>query len=133
MTYLFINTVNSNYASFAIIESGGVVLYLCEFVDKQEQLNEKLTVFLKSKKIKPQAIKGVLVITAPGSFSASRAGVVLANSFNFLFSIPVLGIKDLKMSLEDMISSNLDRLKHAKKTMTAEVYYEKPPNTTMKN
>ncbi len=134
---LFINTVDSNYGSFAIFQSRGVVLYLCEFIDKQERLNKKLTAFLKSKKIKPQEFKAVMVVTGPGSFSASRAGVVLANAFNFLYGIPVLGIKDSGTSpngasIEEMIRDNLGRLKRSKKTTVAEVYYENPPNITIK-
>ncbi len=132
MIYLFINTVNSNYASFAIFRNGGVVLYLCGFADKQEELNKKLAVFLKGKKIKHQEIKGIIVLTGPGSFSAARAGVVLANAFNFLYGIPVLGIKDSGTGLEDLIKSNFNRLKRVKKTATVQVYYEKPPNITMK-
>lgn len=131
MTYLFINTVNPNYASFAIFTSGGVVLYLCGFIDKQERLDKALTIFLKNKKIKPRMINGVMVITGPGSFSASRAGVVLANTFNFLYGIPVLGIADCGARLEDIIKDNFGRLKRAKKKAVAEVYYERPPNITI--
>lgn len=132
MTYLFINTVNPNYASFAIFQNGGVVLYLCGFIDKQERLNYELEAFLKSKKIKSEEFRGVMVVTGPGSFSASRAGVVLANTFNFLYGIPILGIKDSGASIEEMIKENISRLKRAKKTTAAEVYYENPPNITMK-
>jgi len=132
MSYLFINTVNPNYASFAIFTSGGVVLYLHGFIDKQEQLSKELFTFLKNKKIKPQAVKGAMIITGPGSFSASRAGVVLANAFNFMYKTPVLGVKDANAGMENLIRDNLGRLKRAKKTAMAEVYYEKPPNITIK-
>ena len=132
MNYLFINTVNPNHVSFAIFTSGGVVLYSLGFVEKQEDLNEKLNAFLKNKKIKPETIKGIMVISGPGSFSASRAGVVLANAFNFLYKIPVLSVKDEPASMEDLIKINFGRLKRAKAGTAAEVYYEKPPNITMK-
>lgn len=144
--YLLINTVNQNYASFAVFTSEGVVLYLCGFIDKQERLNIELASFLKRAKLKPGGIDGVMVINGPGSFSGSRAGIVLANSFNFLYKIPVLGVKDAcpvrgdisnasngaGAGIENLIRDNLVKLKHAKKDAAAEVYYQKPPNITVK-
>lgn len=128
--YFFVNTINHNCASFAIFTSKGVILYLKRFIDKQELLAAGLADFLKKLKLNFRNIGGVLVINGPGSFSASRAGAVLANSFNFLYNIPVLAIKDTDAKLEDIIKSNLKRLKRVKNSAVAGVYYQAPPNIT---
>lgn len=140
--YLFINTINPDYASFAIFTNKGVVLYLRGFISKQERLNIELADFFKKAKIVPRDISGVLAISGPGSFSGSRAGIILSNSFNFLYNMPVLAVKDTGRvkgdicnasngagaGLKNLIKENLAKLKHAPKSMIAEVYYQKSPN-----
>lgn len=128
--YLFVNTVNRNYASFAVFTDKGVVLYLKKFIDKQELFAAGLDDFFKKIKLDFCRIGGVLVIKGPGSFSASRAGIVFSNSFNFLYNIPVVGVKDTGAGLEDLIKINLKKLRCAKKSAISEVYYKKSPNIT---
>lgn len=128
--YLFINTVNQNRPSFAFFDGDGHILCSYKFIDKQENLAEELDVFFKKEKTRPAEIKAVLAISSPGSFSASRAGIVLANAFNFMNKTPVLSIKDEGCGTEELIKNNLSGLKHSKKTAQARVYYQKEPNIT---
>lgn len=130
-TYLFINTIDeSKSVSFAIFDSRGEIASSHEFVEKQENLNEELAVFFRKNRVNAGGIKAVLVLSGPGSFSASRAGTVLANSFNFLYETPVLGVKNAGCPVKQIIDENLSALRRAEKTSTAEVSYEKSPNIT---
>jgi len=129
--YLFINTINDNLPSFSIFLSDGSILAKSIFYNKIEKLTNGLEVFLKKNKISIKDMKGVLVITGPGSFTSSRAGITLANSFNFLFNIPVLGIKDKTNDLDKIINNNIKKLSSSKNNITASVYYNREPNITV--
>jgi len=128
--YLFINTVNSNLPSFAIFDEKGNVETF-KFINKQENLNKNLSLFFKRNRLDIKDIKAVLALTGPGSFSASRAGVVFANSFNFLQSAPILGIKDEEgKTMVDILKKYTKKLKNLNKDAKAEVYYKHKPNIT---
>lgn len=129
--YLFINTINEKRPSFAAFDGDGHILCSYKFIDKQENLVQELGRFFKKEKMRSDEIRAVLVISGPGSFSASRAGIVLGNSFNFLNRISVLSVKDTEASTEELIKNNLNALKKSKKTSEAEVYYQKEPNITI--
>ncbi|PIR66746.1 MAG: hypothetical protein COU51_02325 [Parcubacteria group bacterium CG10_big_fil_rev_8_21_14_0_10_36_14] len=128
--YLFLNTVNKDFPSFIIFNARGDFLFSEKFIPKQENIIEKLKTFFKKSKIKKEGISAILAIEGPGSFSGSRAGVTLANSFNFLFNTPVLGIKDSGDPVKKQIDKNMDKLKKIKASSTAKVYYKYPPNVT---
>ena len=130
--YLFINTVNQDRPSFAAFDGNGHILCSYKFIDKQEDLVRELGIFFKKEKMQSAEIKAVLAISGPGSFSASRAGIVLANSFNFVNKIHVLSIKDTGDSTEELIKNNLSGLKRNKKTAGGGVYYQKEPDITIK-
>ncbi|MFC1612498.1 hypothetical protein ACFL29_01470 [Patescibacteria group bacterium] len=115
-----------------MFNSKGDFLISRSFISKQEQLISALQKFLTKGKVKSKDLKSVLVISGPGSFTASRAGIVLANSFNFLYGVPVLGVKNEDIKVKEFIKKNLSRLKRAKKTSVAKVYYNRKPNITKK-
>ncbi|MBU1179431.1 hypothetical protein KJ885_00635 [Patescibacteria group bacterium] len=129
--YLFINTVDKSCSSFVIFGGKGEIFFTHEFIDKQEKLIGQLKAFLKKSKIIPKNLKGVLVMSGPGSFTASRAGIVLANSFNFIYKIPVVDAEDRGSGAEEFIKNNLKKLLKAKKSSTAKVYYSRKPNITI--
>ncbi|MBU4421941.1 hypothetical protein L6259_01185 [Candidatus Parcubacteria bacterium] len=131
-SYLFINTVNEKHPSLVVFNGRGDFLFSEKFIPKQEKIIEKLKALLKKAKIKKDGISGILVIEGPGSFSGSRAGITLANSFNFLFKTPILGVKDADGSVEEQINNNLEKLKKIKLSSQAEAYYKYPPNITTK-
>jgi len=129
--YFFINTVNKNYPSFMVFGDKGEVFFREKFIDKQENLVKKLKIFFEKYKIPPKDIMAVLAINGPGSFVGSRAGVTLANSFSFLYEIPILGVEDMGSSALELIKNNLKRLKKIKKNSVASVYYSREPNITV--
>ena len=130
--YFLINTVNKDHPSFIVFGNRGEIFFTHKFIDRQENLIRLLSGFFKKYKIKPEKIKAVLVINGPGFFVGSRAGVTLANSFNFLYKIPVLGVEDIGGSVIELIENNLKKLKKIKKNSTASVYYSRGLNITKK-
>jgi len=130
--YLFINTVNKNIPTFAIFTEDCKILGKSIFYNKLEKLVFGLEAFLKKQKTISKDVRGVIVITGPGSFTSLRAGVALANSFNMLFKIPVLGIKDIYSKLDNAILDNFKKILNIKEDIKASVYYNKEPNITLK-
>lgn len=127
--YLFINTVANRLPSFALF--GGKSNARTAFINRQEELNLKLNSFLKKHCVKSAGIKAVLAIAGPGSFSAARAGVILANGFNFTRKIPVLAIIDEpKQEFPELIKKYLPRLLKLNPKSKANVYYNHEPNIT---
>jgi hypothetical protein len=130
--YLFFNTVSPELPGLAIFDEKGGVFGQSGFVGKNELLAESLSVFFKKNKIVAGDFSAVLVICGPGSFSASRAGVVAANAMEFLFGVPVLGAEDKGLDFSAIISHNLGKLKKIQRGSRAEVFYKYPPNITPK-
>lgn len=126
--YLFINTINNKFPSFVVFDKKGKILKSKKFIDKIENLVKGLN----EVKINYKDVRGVLAISGPGSFTSSRAGIVLANSFNFIYKIPVLGVKDRDVNLAEFINKNLNKLKKSKKVSLAKIHYKCEPNITIK-
>lgn len=57
-----------------------------------ERLLPVIVRLLVAKKITPQRLKGIIVVSGPGRFSAVRAGVVVANALAIAAGIPVVGV-----------------------------------------
>lgn len=58
---------------------------------------------------KNQLFEGVIVVTGPGAFTASRVSTTIANGFAFTQSIPVIGFSNPKfLDLESLLSLNSD-------------------------
>lgn len=130
-SYLFINTINPVEPGLVLFSEEGEILKKQKFTEKQEELPGVLMGFLKSAKIKKERIKGILVYTGPGSFSGSRAGVVIANAFNFIYEIPVVGIRAGEGNYQKIIADNCSKFKKAGKKSRAKVYYAHEPNITV--
>jgi len=124
---LLINTVNPGQPFFGIFNGAGKLLHSGSFIDKQEELVGKLKAYLVEHKIDTSDLKKIFVLKGGGSFTASRAGVVLAKAIGFLENISARAV-DLKTgeSLEDLIKRAL-----RKKQPPAKPFYDREPNITI--
>lgn len=86
--------------------------------------------FLKSNKISPKKISGLIVVKGPGSFTGTRIGVSVANALAFALEIPILGIKKENLPLSKIGQKYTSRVKRKKLIIP---FYEKPPNITVKS
>jgi tRNA threonylcarbamoyl adenosine modification protein YeaZ len=62
--------------------------------NQSKELLPRIDELLKSQKIKPEQLKGVVVNIGPGSFTGLRVGVTIANGFGYGLKIPVKGITE---------------------------------------
>ena len=82
---------------------------------------------LKSKKIKPEKLNGIIVIIGPGSFTALHIACTIANSFAYANKTPLYGFKQTEYNkLEDL----LIKVKSNKSQESLEPFYGKEPNIT---
>ena len=119
---LFINTIDKAQPSFVFRNNKGKSLYSYKFIDRQEDLVGRLKYFLLKHRLGLDRLSGIFVLKGEGSFTAVRAGVVLANAIAFLGGIPA-----------QMIDSSDIAKKYArpKKRSFAAAYYNKEPNITL--
>lgn len=93
MKKLAINTA-LKITSIAIIDGEKVVAeksWLSEN-DEAERLMPEINELLKSKKVKYEDLKGIIVIRGPGSFTGLRVGIAAANMMSYMLSIPISSI-----------------------------------------
>lgn len=130
--FFFLNTVSTSFPGLALFDEKGAVLSQADFVEKNEYLAEALCGFFKKNKLAANDLSAVLVIKGPGSFSGSRAGIVAANALEFLAGVPVLGAVAGNLDFSGILRDNLGKLKRLKKGKRADVFYQYPPNITVK-
>ncbi len=81
-------------------------------------------------KVAINGLKGVIVVTGPGSFTASRVSVTIANSIAMTQKIPVWGIENNnELPLKELIV-DIDLSKLPSKTFTLPAY-NRGPNITL--
>lgn len=74
-------------------------LFSADYDRKVIGLVEAVDKFLKTKKIKPENLKGVCVVVGEGGFTSTRVATTVANSFIYVLGIVGLAISK-KQSLE---------------------------------
>ncbi|HNZ86442.1 MAG TPA: tRNA (adenosine(37)-N6)-threonylcarbamoyltransferase complex dimerization subunit type 1 TsaB [bacterium] len=127
---LYIDTANREFIKLALIKKQEVFLLEKNVENKQsENLLKFLDKFLRSKKVKLQNLKRIIVNTGPGSFTSVRIGVVLANTLSFALKIPVVGTSQKEIKTKDDILKLLD-LKPSREFVKP--FYYKEPNITQK-
>ncbi len=88
------------------------------------------TIAHKFSKDKIASADGIVVVQGPGSFSAIRAGVLVANLLSRIFTKPLYGITveesgSLASVIKKITSGKLKKLKYA------DPIYDSEPNITM--
>jgi len=87
---LYIDTTDYNSATFAVVKNSKVIKksYKTDPHKVYETL-QKLDEFLKSKKLKVESIRKIVVNKGPGSFTGTRVGIAYALALKLALKIPV--------------------------------------------
>lgn len=128
MAWLLINTADRAHLSVAVIPESGEI---------QERIAEgsRISVFSVLRElISPSEfaeLQGIAVVYGPGSFSAIRSGVLIANLLSRLYHIPLYGFS--KDDARDLVSLRRQLVENA---VSASEYvspvYDAEPNITVK-
>lgn len=138
---LIINTADVKQVFIGIINKGKLVAK--KNFQAQYQQAEKLLVEI-DKLIKQSTIrnlKGIIVVSGPGPFTALRIGVITANTLAWALKIPVAGVKLTEFkNVDELVEISESKIKKVKKAPRlrsgqgnmVEPFYGKEPNITMK-
>lgn len=84
---------------------------------------------LSKNKVEVKNLKGIIVVTGPGSFAGLRVGIVVANTLSKTLDIPVLGVKLADFTkLSDLVELGEKKLKKPGKGRMVLPFYNKEPN-----
>lgn len=88
---LYINTASNEEIIIALREGAQLIAQKKIIAPRQqaEKLLPAIDSLLKSKKIKPAALKKIIVANRGGSFTSLRIGVITANALAYALKIPV--------------------------------------------
>lgn len=133
---LFINTANNQEVIFILFKNKGLIKVRQKASRPSGGLVLKLIDrLLKKGRVSPNNLKAVYVACGPGSFSALRTGVVIANTLAKSLNIPVIGLKTDEVitdqGLLKLIKKKRFNLKSSSTFKPVVPFYGKEPNITM--
>lgn len=128
--YLFINTTEQGKIRIALFNSKGLVSSINK--SGTVKLTEKLVFFitqlLKKQKIEFKKLKGIVVVTGPGSFTSVRIGCVIANTLAQVLNIGIYGAHADSLNTDQLILKSIKKLKKNKYVIP---FYDREPNITI--
>ncbi len=82
---------------------------------------------------KLKTLKGIVVVSGPGPFTALRIGVATANTLAWALNIPIVGYAlDEFKDIQELAKIAENKIKKAKRGVIIEPFYGKEPNITLK-
>lgn len=131
---LLINTAIENKITIALASDDGDLILIknlfCHF-EQAEKLLPAIDKIIKNSKADLNDLKGLVVVSGPGGFTALRIGVITANTLAFALKIPLAGVKLSEFSsLIELAKIGLKRLKKAKTQSIVRPYYGRQPHIT---
>ena len=86
---------------------------------------------LKSKKMKMQEIKKIIVVSGPGSFTALRQGVLAANTLGFVLGVPAVGVRlDEFRNEKELLAVGYKKIEKIRVGEMVLPFYGREPNIT---
>lgn len=128
MEWLLINTSDRNRFSVALLPETGVI-------EERNAEGARVSVFsLLRSLVDPSALptlRGIAVVYGPGSFSAIRSGVLVANLLSRLYHVPLYGFSKDEAVNPSEIQRRLIEASVAPSEYVSPVY-DAEPNITIK-
>lgn len=123
---LFLSAQDIQFITFGLVKDQ--TLFCEKTVDASpENYLVSLHAFLLEQSVSVSDIKRLFVVNGPGSFTASRVSVVIANTVAFVQKIPVVPIENPKrLSIEELLPMVAILPEH----MFVIPAYDRPPNIT---
>lgn len=123
---LFICAQDIQFITFGLVKNQTL---FCEktFEVPPEKYLASLDAFLHEQQMSSVDVSRILIVNGPGSFTASRVSVVIANTFAFVRKIPVVAIENKeRLSIEKLLPMLATLPEH---TFVIPAY-DRPPNIT---
>ena len=132
--FLIINTADSEKFFLALAKKEKII-FKKEFFVKYRQTEKLLPEIGKLfKKYDNKTIKGIIVVSGPGSFTSLRIGITVANTLSWALNIPICAVKLNEFNNSDeLIKMGNQKLKKIKGKNIIYPFYGQEPNITIKN
>jgi tRNA A37 threonylcarbamoyladenosine modification protein TsaB len=118
---LFIDAHDLSFMSLGFVDQGRLE-HEQDFAVSPEQYLATVDRFLTMHKVARADIKKMYVVPGPGSFTASRVSVTIANAIAFALDIPIVSVKNrMEIPATGMEQPSLVPV------------YDRPPNITMRS
>ena len=132
---LFINAADGKNIFIALAQGDSVIIN--KTVQAQYKQAEKLLPeidkLLRLSKKKLNQLKGIVVVTGPGPFTALRIGIITANTLSWALKIPIVGLKLTEFDDNtDLITKGAIKFKKSSSKNIIMPFYGKEPNITKK-
>ncbi|MEK7652865.1 MAG: tRNA (adenosine(37)-N6)-threonylcarbamoyltransferase complex dimerization subunit type 1 TsaB [Patescibacteria group bacterium] len=130
--FLIINTANDGFTE-VILASSESYFKSKKFFGQRNQSEKLLSAINGLAGRDLGRLKGIAVVSGPGSFSSLRIGVATANALAYALKIPVAGIKINEFKNNDeLVKKMISRLKKTKRGSIVLPEYGREPNITIK-
>jgi len=129
---LVIDTTDFKHAIVALIDNSKIKSkkkFSAQYKQSEKLLKEIDRLFIASK-LKLKRLRGIIVISGPGPFTAVRIGVTVANTLSWSLRIPIAGIKKDNLNLNELASQSKNIFKKSKNKEIVIPHYGKEPNIT---
>lgn len=93
MKALAISAQDIRFITLGLVTDEGFALKTFEDVQPDGHL-QTIDQFLKTNNVEVRELDAVVVVTGPGSFTASRVSTTIANTISYSQSVPVYGLKN---------------------------------------
>lgn len=132
--YLFINSATPDQGALWLVSPQGSMVtratLACE-TKKRANVLKEIDTLLIQQGVLTKDLKGVCVITGPGHFSYLRTGIVIANTFGYILSVPVTGIRlDEFENEQDLFTKGTHSLEQGTTFAPVMAEYGQEPNIT---
>jgi hypothetical protein len=126
--YLFISSQDIKKLTIGLVQNG-VLEQMQHFVSSPEQHLYFLDKQLRDWGVAIRDVVGIYVVTGPGSFTASRVSITIANTIAFARGIPVFVLTNPdRLPFDELLLQAIK--KGVKPCVFAVPFYDRPPGIT---
>lgn len=123
---LFISAQDIQRITFGLVQDQAL-FFEKTFEAAPEQYLLSLDTFLSEQKLSSTDVSRIMIVNGPGSFTASRVSVTIANTLAFARSIPIVSFENPdRLSLTELLMQIGSR----EEQVFAVPAYDRPPNIT---
>ena len=130
--YLFVFRKSSEESNLALWD--GIKRYtkkIRETSGARKNILKEIDALLRTRKIIPKNLSGVIVYSGPGRFSFLRTSISLTNTFGYVLNIPVVGVEEFEyINGKDFFTVGLEKIRKVKIYIPVAPAYGKEPNIT---
>lgn len=126
--YLFLRAQDLHELEIGLSQNGKLIFCSTHLVSPESYLSTIAKV-LKNKHVSTNELTGIFVVTGPGSFTASRISITIANTLAFAKGVPVFAVKNqnfrpIEKFHDEVLSEPLQS------ESFVQPYYAQPPHIT---